>query len=86
MGTVTITVDAGTAGSATRTFTTTNANLGRLAAWMKQRATDLDPAASLTTPQALEKWTEWVMETAQETVRANERQRSTVTDFEVTGP
>ncbi len=83
MGTITITVDAGTTGAATRTFTVTNANLARLAAWMKQSAKDLDPAAALTTAQGLERWIEWVMATTQETVRAVEKQGSAVADFGV---
>lgn len=85
MGTVTITVDAGAAGTATRTFTVTNANLGRLAEFGKRRlrgmGPPLDPAP--TNAEGLEAWAKWAMQMTRDHVVGEERQQATVADFGV---
>lgn len=85
MGSITISV---TTGSTTRekTFTISDANIGRLAAWAKvslSRPGD-DPATPITNAQALERWAEWVMELSRGQVVSDERQRTAVPDFGVT--
>ncbi len=85
MGTVAITIDAGTTGTATRTFTLTNANIGRIATLMKAQATALNPEApALTTNEALNKWADWVMQATKDAVQIDERRQAAITEFGIT--
>ncbi len=81
MGTITITIDGGIAGAATKTFTITNANIGRLVKWSKMNFPDdgVEPAAAA----ALERWADWVMNTSRQQVLDLERRTTAVADFGV---
>ncbi len=85
MGTVTISVDAGATGAATRTFTVTNVNLGRIATLMKAQSTALNPEApALNNNDALVRWAEWVMQTTRDAVQIDERRQAAITEFGIT--
>ena len=81
MGTITMTIDAGTAGTATKTFTVTNTNLGRLADFAKTMG-----SPEMTNQQALERWMRWVMDMTKDHIMARERQTMAVPDFEASAP
>jgi hypothetical protein len=89
MGQITFAVDAGAGGSATKAFTASNANLGRLVAWSK--ANLLPPAnpeaeppvPAPTNEQAIEAWAKYMMDRTREYVQNWERKNASV-DFPVT--
>lgn len=80
MGSITITVDAGAGGTATRTFTVSNANLLRLVTWIKAISPN---GGALTNPQAMERWMQWIIDQSRAQVLDDERRKRSIPDFDV---
>ena len=65
-------------GTRNKTYAVSDENINRLVAYLKAD----DPA--LTTPQALLKWTDLVMQLTRERVQEHERRAATIAPFEAT--
>ena len=82
MGTITITVDAGAAGTTTKSYTVTNTNIGRLADWSKARLPQDGP--NPTNGEAIEAWMDWAMQFTRQQVLDHEQRALAPPTFDVT--
>lgn len=84
MGTITITVEAGAAGTTAKAFTVTNANIARLADFGKALYLVPGEPPATTNAEGLERWMRWAMEMSKVHLLANERSKAAIADFEAT--
>lgn len=80
MGTITISAQT-SAGTVSRAFPVTDANILRLADWVKETVAAQPGAAPLTNAQALDRWARWIMETTRDRVLIHERNKAALADF-----
>jgi hypothetical protein len=87
MGTVTFGVDAGAGGAATKVFTVSNANLGRLVAWSKANLFQPLPGSlppNPTNAEAIEAWAQFMMDHSRAVILNYERQTAALGPIEAT--
>ena len=78
MGTITMSAQT-SAGTVTRAFPVTDANIQRIADWAK--ATAIPPGTTLTNAQALDRWMKWAMEMTRAHVVQHEQAIAAVPAF-----
>lgn len=66
------------------TKTYTNANLGRLATWMKETVGSGSDGTPLTNEQAFQRWMQWTLDMSKAHMIEHERRKQAVPDFEPT--
>lgn len=80
MGSITIQVTGdASVGTLSKTFTVSNANIGRLVAWAQAQ---FDTGTPLTPPQALARWAERMIGHTQQDLMRRERETSAVPPFD----
>lgn len=82
MGTITITIDAGAVGAATKTFTIPNAALARFADFARKIGQP-GQGGPLTNAQALEKWADWALQMSKAHIMDTERREATIPDLPI---
>lgn len=78
-----ITIKIATASPVTtqeRTFTVSDGDIGRIIAWAKATFRGIE-GAEPTPEEAVQRWTEWMMNMAGDHLRAHERQNAAVPPF-----
>lgn len=84
MGAITISVDAGAAGQASKSYTVSNADIGRLIAWAKVQYFPRFAQPAPTDLQALAAWADALIQQTKDNVVEHERRAASVPAFVAT--